>query len=132
MVSAVTILGMLGLTGGLIGYFAYPIGVKMGIDYVINLDQGGMVYPLYMNPTFATLAKYHLYEVLNPRWVFFIIEKNFYFYVTSSNSKPNFLSPLPFLTSYSTTPQQRGFNGSENKGKIERTLCVQVSRSLDY
>lgn len=67
MVSALSIVGFVGVFGALIGYFTFPMAIKFGITYFVNLSQNGMVYPLYMNPPFPSIAAYYLYEITNPR-----------------------------------------------------------------
>lgn len=67
MVSLVNVFGVIGITGDLLGYFGFPVGLKMGIESMLNLDRNGMIYPVYMKPPFPTNATYYLYEVLNPK-----------------------------------------------------------------
>lgn len=67
MVNVVTILGVLGLVGGGLNYFIYPTTLKMGLDAFINLKEGGMVYPAYMEPPFPSNSSYFIYEITNPR-----------------------------------------------------------------
>lgn len=66
MVSLLNLFGVLGITGGLLGYFGFPMGLKMGVNSLLNLSENGMVYPLYMKPPFPSNASYYLYEVVNP------------------------------------------------------------------
>lgn len=69
MVSAMMLLGLVGLVGGGINYFTFPLGLKMGLRSFINLGKNGMVYPVYMNPPFHSNSTYYLYEITNPREV---------------------------------------------------------------
>lgn len=67
MVSFLTVLGVLGLSGGLAGYFVFPMGMEFGVKSMINLGENGLVYPKYMNPPFKSTASYYIYEIKNPR-----------------------------------------------------------------
>lgn len=67
MVNWLTIMGALSLVGGGIGYFAFPAGLKFGIKSTINLKEGGMVYPTFMDPPFAATSTYYFYEIKNPK-----------------------------------------------------------------
>lgn len=67
MVSVITILGLLGLVGGGMNYFTFPIGLKVGLDTFINLKESGMVFPAYMNPPFPSNSTFYICEITNPR-----------------------------------------------------------------
>jgi len=69
MVAVITILSSLSLVGGAIGYFAFPTIVASAVKSLINLSENGMVYPLYMDPPFATQSRFYLFDVTNPRKV---------------------------------------------------------------
>lgn len=67
MISFLTIAGALALVGGSVGFFTFPMGVKMGIKMAINLKENGMVYPIYMTPPFPTKSTFYLFAIKNPR-----------------------------------------------------------------
>lgn len=67
MISLVTLFGSLALAGGGVGYFIFPMGLSTGIKSLINLKEGGMVYPVYMEPPFTTTTEFRLYAITNPR-----------------------------------------------------------------
>lgn len=67
MVSLVTGLALLAAIGGPIGYSTFPAAVKFGIGLFINLKEGGMLFPTYMNPPFPSEAAFYLFEVKNPK-----------------------------------------------------------------
>lgn len=63
------ILGSLAAAGGGIGYFAFPLGLNIGVKSMINLKENGMIYPLYMNPPFGTKSEFRLFSIQNPKYV---------------------------------------------------------------
>lgn len=69
MVSFLTIAGTMALMSGSIGYLIFPMALTFGVKQAINLAENGLVYPLYMNPPFATRSSFHLYAIRNPREV---------------------------------------------------------------
>lgn len=69
MASMITMMSALAVAGGGLMYFTFPVGLRVGIGMFLNLKEGGMVYPKYINPPFGTTANYHIYEIKNPREV---------------------------------------------------------------
>lgn len=67
MVSLITIVGALALVGGGASYYGLPKGLEMVIPSIINLKENGMVYPIFMNPPFPSIAQYYVYELMNPK-----------------------------------------------------------------
>jgi len=69
MVSLVSVVGLWAFSGGLLGYFFYPLGVRLGVKWVMNLAENGMVYPAYMKPPFPSESRFYLFAIENPREV---------------------------------------------------------------
>lgn len=67
MLDLLAILGALTAAGAGVGTFIYPVGLKFGLESMINLKQSGFVYPLYMSPPVRLKSSYYIYEVQNPR-----------------------------------------------------------------
>lgn len=67
MISMLTLVGALALVSSSIGYFILPTVVEMGVTLMINLSEGGMIYPAYMNPPVPSVAPFHLYSIKNPK-----------------------------------------------------------------
>lgn len=67
MVNLVTLVGTLAFVGGGLGYLLFPMGIKLGIGYFLNLSEDGLVYPTYMNPPFKPASRFWIYAVKNPK-----------------------------------------------------------------
>ena len=66
-IGVMTILGAMALVGGGVSYVGFPMGLKFGIEKAVNLKEGGMVYPLYMNPPFASSTTFKIFSITNPK-----------------------------------------------------------------
>lgn len=66
MVAILTAFLALTAIGGGVGYFVFPVGLKMGIKQAINLKENGMVYPVYVKPPFKSRSEFHLFAITNP------------------------------------------------------------------